>query len=101
MSFLIYLLSIINCTTTTTTTNRCQGISIGFQQRDSGNQDWETLLPGASIDYAWDEPMLSHKLKVKIQSDKDDDDVIIREYNLDNIKVFINFFLKIFKIMKK
>lgn len=57
-----------------------------FQQRDLDK--WETLEAGCSLDYAWDEPQMGHRLKVELKVPQDVyKDTSAHEYNLDDIKV--------------
>ena len=41
----------------------------------------------AQVDYAWDEPMAAHRLRVMLDTDSTFRDVGTHEYNLDIIKV--------------
>ena len=66
---------------------RCAAVTIRFQQREAG-MEWEKLPAMCSTDYAWDEPSLSHKLRITVDSDTlNVREPNIHEYNLDNIRV--------------
>ena len=59
-----------------------------FQQRDAPRQDWEGVGPGQKTDYAWDQPMGSHKLCVSVRdASAAFRDVTTHEYSLDVIRV--------------
>lgn len=60
-----------------------------FQQRDIDRDIWETLNPGQTVDYAWEEPNMAHKLCCLLESEgvRDNSE---HEYNLDVIKVCFN-----------
>ena len=45
------------------------------------------ILLCAQVDYAWDEPMAAHRLRVMLDTDGTFRDVGAHEYNLDVIKV--------------
>ena len=59
-----------------------------FQQRDlEVTSDWDTLTPGSTAEYAWDEPMAAHRLRVVLESATEAfRDAPVQEYNLDDIK---------------
>ena len=59
-----------------------------FQQRDlETTSDWDTLTPGSTAEYAWDEPMAAHRLRVVLESATEAfRDAPVQEYNLDDIK---------------
>lgn len=59
---------------------------VKFQQRDIDRDVWEMVEPGQSVDYAWEEPNMAHRLCVLLESEnvKDNSE---HEYNLDVIKV--------------
>ena len=61
-----------------------------FQQRDLETaSDWDTLTPGSTAEYAWDEPMAAHRLRVVLESATEAfRDAPVQEYNLDDIKVW-------------
>ena len=65
---------------------RCENVKVKFQQRDIERDMWETVEPGDSIDYAWEEPNMAHRLCVVMQADSVRDNSE-HEYNLDVIKV--------------
>ena len=65
---------------------RCQNVKVKFQQRDIERDMWETVEPGDSIDYAWEEPNMAHRLCVVMEADSVRDNSE-HEYNLDVIKV--------------
>ena len=59
-----------------------------FQQRDAPRQDWEGVGPGQRTDYAWDQPMGSHRLCVSVRDTSAAfRDVTTHEYSLDVIRV--------------
>ncbi len=59
-----------------------------FQQRDALRQDWEGVGPGQRTDYAWDQPMGSHRLCVSVRdASAAFRDVTTHEYSLDVIRV--------------
>ena len=68
---------------------RCEHITVKFQQRDlETTSDWDTLTPGHTAEYAWDEPMATHRLRVVLESATEAfRDAPVQEYNLDDIKV--------------
>ena len=77
-------------------TNRCEHITVKFQQRDLETaSDWDTLTPGCTAEYAWDEPMAAHRLRVVLESATEAfRDAPVQEYNLDDIKAsLLTFFL--------
>lgn len=67
---------------------RCEGLIIKFQQKELDHEEWEQVDAGGAVDYAWEEPMFTHRLRIFIDSDavayKDN---VLHEYNLDVIKV--------------
>lgn len=67
---------------------RCEHITVKFQQRDlEVTSDWDTLTPGSTAEYAWDEPMAAHRLRVVLESATEAfRDAPVQEYNLDDIK---------------
>lgn len=66
---------------------RCEGLTIRFQQKElDDREDWEQVEFGRTVDYAWEEPLLSHRLRIGIESDILTYNVL-HEYNLDVIKV--------------
>lgn len=67
---------------------RCEHITVKFQQRDLETaSDWDTLTPGSTAEYAWDEPMAAHRLRVVLESATEAfRDAPVQEYNLDDIK---------------
>jgi hypothetical protein len=68
---------------------RCEHVTVKFQQRDLETaNDWDTLTPGNTAEYAWDEPMAAHRLRVVLESATEAfRDAPVQEYNLDDIKV--------------
>ena len=68
--------------------SRCEHITVKFQQRDlEVTSDWDTLTPGSTAEYAWDEPMAAHRLRVVLESATEAfRDAPVQEYNLDDIK---------------
>ena len=68
---------------------RCEHVTVKFQQRDLETaNDWDTLTPGSTAEYAWDEPMAAHRLRVVLESATEAfRDAPVQEYNLDDIKV--------------
>jgi len=64
-------------------------VTVKFQQRDLETaNDWDTLTPGNTAEYAWDEPMAAHRLRVVLESATEAfRDAPVQEYNLDDIKV--------------
>ncbi|DBA93880.1 TPA: hypothetical protein ACH3X3_013925 [Trebouxia sp. C0006] len=68
--------------------NRCEHVTVKFQQRDLETaNDWDTLTPGNTAEYAWDEPMAAHRLRVVLESATEAfRDAPVQEYNLDDIK---------------
>lgn len=70
---------------------RCEHITVKFQQRDLETaSDWDTLTPGNTAEYAWDEPMAAHRLRVVLESATEAfRDAPVQEYNLDDIKVAV------------
>ena len=59
-----------------------------FQQRDIDRDHWEAVEPGHSVDYAWEEPTLAHRLCVLMETEGVAfRDASEHEYNLDVIKV--------------
>lgn len=59
-----------------------------FQQQDAPRQDWEGVGPGQRRDYAWDQPMGSHRLCVSVRdASAAFRDVTTHEYSLDVIRV--------------
>ena len=69
--------------------DRCEHVTVKFQQRDLETaNDWDTLTPGNTAEYAWDEPMAAHRLRVVLESATEAfRDAPVQEYNLDDIKV--------------
>ncbi|KAL0042783.1 hypothetical protein WJX79_011021 [Trebouxia sp. C0005] len=70
--------------------NRCEHVTVKFQQRDLETaNDWDTLTPGNTAEYAWDEPMAAHRLRVVLESATEAfRDAPVQEYNLDDIKAY-------------
>ena len=67
---------------------RCENVKVRFQQRDIDREAWESVDPGHSVDYAWEEPNMPHKLCVSLETDGVAfRDASEHEYNLDVIKV--------------
>ncbi|KAK9808775.1 hypothetical protein WJX72_003363 [[Myrmecia] bisecta] len=67
--------------------NRCEHVKIRFQQRDVDGEDWEVIEGGATCDYAWEEPLVAHRLRVMLDTDGAlYRDSAVHEYNLDVIK---------------
>ena len=68
---------------------RCEHVTVKFQQRELETaSDWDTLVPGTTAEYAWDEPMSAHRLRVVLESATEAfRDAAVQEYNLDDIKV--------------
>lgn len=64
-------------------------MTVKFQQRELETaSDWDTLVPGTTAEYAWDEPMSAHRLRVVLESATEAfRDAAVQEYNLDDIKV--------------
>lgn len=63
------------------------GIVIRFHQQDV-SIPWESVEPGHSVRYAWDEPYLTHRLRIMMDGRNIGiEDPRIQEYSLDNIKV--------------
>ena len=66
-----------------------------FVQRELEVEAWQALEPGQSTDYAWDEPLGSNRLRVKVQEGRRIADTEnefnlrpnVNEYQLDMIKV--------------
>eukprot|EP00884_Botryococcus_braunii_P017936 jgi/Botrbrau1/4826/Bobra.0325s0040.1 len=68
--------------------NRCENIKIRFQQRDIWPDVWELVSPGQSQEYAWDEILLPHRLRVVFDTEGTPfTDATVHEYNLDIIRV--------------
>ena len=69
--------------------SRCEHVTVKFQQRELETaSDWDTLVPGDTAEYAWDEPMSAHRLRVVLESATEAfRDAAVQEYNLDDIKV--------------
>lgn len=67
-------------------------MTVKFQQRDLETaNDWDTLTPGNTAEYAWDEPMAAHRLRVVLESATEAfRDAPVQEYNLDDIKVTLS-----------
>ena len=71
---------------------RCEGLDVLFQQRDAARQDWEAVRPGHKTDYAWDQPLGSHKLCICIRDGSAAfRDMTTHEYSLDFVKVCLLF----------
>lgn len=71
---------------------RCENVKVRFQQRDIDRESWESVDPGHSVDYAWEEPNMAHKLCVSLETEGVAfRDASEHEYNLDVIKVCIKF----------
>ncbi len=70
---------------------RCENIKIRFQQRDIWPDVWELVSPGQSQDYAWDEILLPHRLRVVFDTEGTPfTDATVHEYNLDIIRVSLD-----------
>ncbi|KAL3144165.1 hypothetical protein ABBQ32_003949 [Trebouxia sp. C0010 RCD-2024] len=76
------------CTLHERVCHRCEHVTVKFQQRDLETaSDWDTLTPGSTAEYAWDEPMAAHRLRVVLESATEAfRDAPVQEYNLDDIK---------------
>lgn len=67
---------------------RCENVKVRFQQRDIDRESWESVDPGHSVDYAWEEPNMPHRLCVSLETEGVAfRDASEHEYNLDVIKV--------------
>lgn len=67
---------------------RCESVRVRFQQRDIDRDHWESVEPGHSVDYAWEEPTMPHKLCVLLETEGGAfRDASEHDYNLDVIKV--------------
>ena len=66
---------------------RCEGVRLRFQQRDLDSREWQEVPPGGSVDYAWEEPMGAHKLRVSLDPGQGFKDPATHQYSLDVIKV--------------
>ena len=65
-------------------------MKVRFQQRDIDRESWESVEPGHSVDYAWEEPNMPHRLCVSLETDGVAfRDASEHEYNLDVIKVVL------------
>lgn len=63
-------------------------MKVRFQQRDIDRDHWEAVEPGHSVDYAWEEPMMPHRLCVSLETEGVAfRDASEHDYNLDVIKV--------------
>ncbi len=63
-------------------------MKVRFQQRDIDRESWESVESGHSVDYAWEEPNMPHKLCVSLETEGVAfRDASEHEYNLDVIKV--------------
>lgn len=70
-------------------------MKVRFQQRDIDRESWESVESGHSVDYAWEEPNMPHKLCVSLETEGVAfRDASEHEYNLDVIKVIFNATLK-------
>ena len=70
-------------------------MKVRFQQRDIDRESWESVESGHSVDYAWEEPNMPHKLCVSLETEGVAfRDASEHEYNLDVIKVNFNAILK-------
>lgn len=65
---------------------RCKALSLKFQQKDLDTAAWDEVQTGQQMDYAFDEPLLPHKVRV-VLSDNGFLDQSVHEYPLDIIKV--------------
>ena len=65
---------------------RCEGLSLRFQQKDLDTAAWDEVQTNQQIHYAFDEPLLPHKIRV-VLSDNGFLDQSVHEYPLDIIKV--------------
>ena len=66
---------------------RCEALSLRFQQKDLNSTTWDTLQAGQQLDYAFEEPLLSHKIRVVLFAENGYLDQTVHEYPLDIIKV--------------
>ena len=58
-----------------------------FQQKDLSSATWDTVQAGQHLEYAFDEPLLSHKIRVVLFAENGYLDQAMHEYPLDIIKV--------------
>lgn len=65
---------------------RCEALSLKFQQKDLDTAAWDEVQTGQQMDYAFDEPLLPHKIRV-VLSDNGFLDQSGHDYPLDIIKV--------------
>ena len=54
----------------------------------------------AQVDYAWDEPMAAHRLRVMLDTDGTFRDVGAHEYNLDVIKVCLQLLVSVWECIR-
>lgn len=58
-----------------------------FQQKDVDTRVWQTIAAGQQVEYAFEEPLLPHKLRVVLSAQNAFLDQTVHEYPLDIIKV--------------
>lgn len=69
------------------TCHRCEALNLRFQQKDFNSASWDTVQAGQQLDYAFEEPLLSHKIRVVLFAENGYLDQAVHEYPLDIIKV--------------